>query len=309
MFGLGFIFPTGRGHTPAWDRRLKGFLVFGPLFLLMMLTQPGKLHVWDAIENPFPLGPDFRTIIGMQLSPIAAASSIVFVPVAIWAVVSRYRAADAVGRQQLKWFILALAITLIAVGFSGFGAYVSPNPPEIGLAVFGFAGSLVPIAIGIAILRYGLYDIDRLISRTVSYGSVTLVLAAVFWLSVVGLSTVLGSMVGDDSSVAVAGATLIVVTLFGPLRRRAQAIVDRRFDRARYDGARTIRGLTERLREDVDIDRLESDVVDVVTRTFRPSASALWLRARPTRTSVTGSPDDAQPVTIRGRHPRTVTTT
>jgi len=309
MFCLAFIFPTGRGHTPAWDRALKFFLVFGPLFLLMIVIQPGKLHVWKAIDNPFPFGPDFRTIIGMQISPIAAASSIVFVPFSIWAVVSRYRAADAIGRQQLKWFILALAITMISLSFAGFGAFVTSNPPEIGLATFGFAGSLVPIAIGIAILRYGLYDIDRLISRTLIYGSVTLVLAAIFWASAVGLSALLGSLAGKDNTLAVAGATLIVVTLFGPLRSRAHAIVDRRFDRAGYDAARTIRALTDRLREDVDIDRVESDVVDVVARTFRPSTSALWLRARPSRSPVADRPGPDAPVTIPGRGPRTVTTT
>jgi hypothetical protein len=143
--------------------------------------------------------------------------------------------------------------------------------------MFGFTGALVPVAIGIAILRHGLYDIDRLISRTLGYGVVTGVLAAVFAVTAIGLSAVLGSLTQGDS-LAVAAATLLVVALFGPLRRRAHAAIDRRFDRAHYDASLTVQALTARLRDDVDIGRVQTDVLGIVEQTFHPVVVGLWLR-------------------------------
>jgi hypothetical protein len=154
---------------------------------------------------------------------------------------------------------------------------LSKQPPEAGLVVFGFAGALVPVAIGIAILRHGLYDIDRLLSRTLAYATVTAVLAAVFGVAALSLGLGLSSF-GEGQTIAVAGSTLLVAALFGPLRRRAQAIVDRRFDRARYDAALTVQTMTARLRDDVDLGRVEADVLGVVDRTFHPAFAELWLR-------------------------------
>ncbi len=185
--------------------------------------------------------------------------------------------ADAIGRQQLKWFVLAILVTIIGVGAAAIGAVISNEPPEAGLVVFGFAGSLVPVAIGIAILRHGLYDIDRLISRTVGYAAITAVLAVVFAVAALVLGVIL-STVAEGQTIAVAGSTLLVAALFGPLRRRAQAVVDRRFDRSRYDAALTVQGMTVRLRDDVDLDRVEADVLGVVDRTFHPASAGLWLR-------------------------------
>ncbi|MEK6721796.1 MAG: hypothetical protein AABZ33_14170 [Chloroflexota bacterium] len=301
LFGIGFIFPTGRGHTPRWDRFVRLFLIGGPVAWLMIVLQPGPLSVFPTIENPFGLGPDLRSAPGMEVSPVAAASSVIFVPLLLWSLVSRYRLAASIERQQLKWFGLALVVATGAFGFSGAGAVVAGDPPEIGLAVFGFAGALVPVAIGIAILRYHLYDIDRLISRTLGYALVTGALAAVFATSAIGLSALLGSIAAGDT-VAVAASTLLVFTLFGPLRRRAQVAVDARFDRSHYDASRTVQALTARLRDDIDLERIEIDVVGVVGRTFHPTASVLWLRRY--ETTVRRSP-----VTIPGHHAAKVTTT
>jgi hypothetical protein len=158
------------------------------------------------------------------------------------------------------------------------GALISDQPPEAGLVVFGFAGALIPVAIGMAILRYRLYDIDRIISRSVSYALVTGVLAAVFATTAIGLSTLLGSLTQGES-VAVAASTLIVLGLFGPLRRRAQATVDRRFDRSLYDASVTVQAMSARLRDEVDLERLEANVLGVVVRTFHPANAGLWLRS------------------------------
>jgi hypothetical protein len=278
VFGLGFIFPTGRGHTPGWDRFIRIIAIGFPVTsLFVFLIRPGGLHLFATIDNPFGIGPDLRPLFGPNVSQAIAAMSAAVVPLLAFSLVSRYRMADAIGRQQLKWFVLAILVTICGVGVAAVGAVLTNEPPEAGLVVFGFAGALVPVAIGIAILRHGLYDIDRLISRTLAYAAVTAVLAAVFGVASLSLGLVLSSF-GEGQTIAVAGSTLLVAALFGPLRRRAQAIVDRRFDRARYDAALTVQTMTARLRDDVDLGRVEADVLGVVDRTFHPASAGLWLR-------------------------------
>ena len=278
VFGLGFIFPTGRGHSPAWDRAVRIVAVLAPFTAaIFFLIRPGPLHLFPMMDNPFGVGPDLRPLFGPQVSRNIAAGMGAVLPLLAWSLASRYRQADAIGRQQLKWFVLALVVTIGGVAVAALGALVSEQPPEAGLAVFGYAGALVPVAIGIAILRYRLYDIDRLISRSVSYTLVTGVLATVFAATAIGLSTVLSSL-AQGESLAVAASTLMVLGLFGPLRRRAQAIVDRRFDRSLYDASVTVQAMSARLRDDVDLERVEADVLGVVDRTFHPTDAALWLR-------------------------------
>ena len=279
VFALGFIFPTGRGHSPAWDRFIRlGAIWFPITSLFVFLIRPGPLHLFSTIDNPFGFGPDLRPFLGPNVSQAVAACSAVAVPLLAFSLVSRYRMADAIGRQQLKWFVLAILVTIVGVGVAAVGAVLSNEPPEAGLVVFGFAGALVPVAIGIAILRHGLYDIDRLISRTVGYAAITARAGR-------GLRGGRARAGRRPQLVRARGrrsrspaSTLLVAALFGPLRRRAQAIVDRRFDRSRYDAALTVQGMTVRLRDDVDLDRVEADVLGVVDRTFHPASAGLWLR-------------------------------
>ena len=296
VFLLAIIFPTGRGHTPGWDRVMWVCVFILAVMTAIVLTQPGPLNTLPAIENPFPIGPRW-TIAGLPLSQAVTSVSVMLGPILAWAIVSRYRTANAVVRRQLKWFILAMLVTIGALAVAMLAPLATDDPPEVILALFGFGGALVAIAVGIAILRHGLYDIDRLFSRTISYGIVTGVLVATFTISVVGLSAVMGSAAAGNS-LAVALATLLVAVLAGPLRRRAQETIDRRFDRAHYDAAITIDTLTSRLRDDVAIERLESDVVGVVDRTFHPVAASLWLRPRPRH--------GADLVTFPGRGPTTM---
>jgi hypothetical protein len=277
LFSVGFIFPTGRGHTPRWETFVRLLVIGGPIALLTIVLQPGPLTIFPIIENPFGVGPDLRLGTG---SPVVPVSIAFFAPLLLWSLVSRYRLARPVERQQLKWFGFALALTTAAFGLSVGGGLVAGDAPEIGLATFGFAGAFIPVAVGIAILRYRLYDIDRLISRSVSYTLVTGVLAAVFAVTAIGLSTLLSSL-AQGESLAVAASTLIVLGLFGPLRRRAQAIVDRRFDRSLYDASVTVQAMSARLRDDVDLERVGADVLGVVDRTFHPTHAGLWLRGAP----------------------------
>jgi hypothetical protein len=146
------------------------------------------------------------------------------------------------------------------------------------LGIISFA--LVPIAIGIAVLRYRLYEIDRLISRTIGWAIVTGVLVGTFAVLVLGLQAVVQPLTGGNT-LAIAGSTLVVAALFDPLRRRVQGAVDRRFDRGRYDGERLLDAFGERLRDEVDLGTIRSDVLATVDAAVRPSAAGLWLRQRP----------------------------
>jgi hypothetical protein len=195
----------------------------------------------------------------------------------------RFRRSRGVERQQLKWFTYAAA--LIAVSFLLWGFLL----PAGGVTdvVFGLTIALVPVAAGIAILRYRLYEIDRLINRTLVYGLLTAVLGGVY----AGVVLVLGQLLGQDSSLAVAGATLVAAALFQPARRRIQQAVDRRFNRRRYDAARTVEAFSARLREEIDLEALSAELLAVVNQTMQPTEVWLWLR--PAIRAPQGSEDSA----------------
>jgi hypothetical protein len=167
---------------------------------------------------------------------------------------------------------------------AGLSASLFDDPPEIGLALFGFAGALVPVAIGIAILRHGLYDIDRIITRTLGYAVVTGVLALVF-IGVVLLLLALLTWVAkgfipssQGRSIAVAISTLVVFGLFQPVRRRVQRAIDRRFDRVRYDADQMVRTFAGRLRNDIDLGAVSQEIIDTATTAVRPATVTVWLR-------------------------------
>jgi hypothetical protein len=176
-------------------------------------------------------------------------------------------------------------ISIGGIGLVLGAATLSNEPPgQVGLSVFGFAGALVPVAIVIAILRHGLYDIDKIITRTLGYAVVTGVMALVFIgvvLLLLGLLTWVAQGLIPSSqgrSIAVAISTLVVFGLFQPVRRHVQRAVDRRFDRARYDADQTVRAFTGRLRHDVDLAAVSREIVDTATLAVRPSSVTVWLR-------------------------------
>jgi len=285
VFALGFVFPTGRGQTPTWDRWLRVAAVLAiPGFVFMFVIRPGPLHVFPDIENPFGFGFDLRLLYGDQVSERISAMSVVFVPLVVWSIVARYRHGGHVERQQLKWVGLATAVAIGALAVAGFSAGSGNRPSELGLAVYGFAGALIPVAIGIAILRHGLYDIDRIISRTIAYAAITAVLAVVFVaviLAVGSIGTVITqglvpSTQGRSAGVAI--STLVVFALFQPVRGRIQRAVDRHFDRARYDGEQTVAAFAERLRSDHDLASISADVTRTADATMHPTSAAIWLR-------------------------------
>ena len=278
--GLGFIFPTGRGHTAAWDRFVRaGALTLGAMFVVLILIRPGPLQIFASIENPFGFGPDVRTVLGLPTSTLVVASAAFLFPVFVLSVVSRYRMSDRIGRQQLKWFILAQVVSLGGMAAAATGALIGDRPPEVGMVVFGFAGALVPVAIGIAILRYRLYAIDRIISRTIAYAAVTATIGVIFATLLLALTALTASVAGGET-IAVAASTLAAFALFQPVRGRVQRAVDRRFDRSRYDADMAVRTFAGRLRDDIDIGAVCREIVDTASAAVRPATADVWLRGR-----------------------------
>jgi hypothetical protein len=274
VLAIGFIFPTGRGHTPAWDRALKVAAIVTPImFVQVFVIRPGPLHLFPEIDNPFGFGFDFRPLYGDHVSERLSAWAVILVPLVIWSVVSRYRLAGQVERQQLKWFGLATGITITCLAVGALSATVFDDPPEIGLALFGFVGTLVPAAIGIAITRYRLFEIDRIVSRTISYLGVSAILFAVFAF----ITLMIGSAIGDNP-LTVAVSTLAIAALFNPLRIRMQRAVDRRFNRSRVDQEAALGAFTAGLRDEIDAERLMDHVRSAVTDAVEPTTISIWRR-------------------------------
>jgi hypothetical protein len=225
-----------------------------------------------AVDNPIGLAwvPDPETsAVGGALLGLLTACLVA----AVLSLVLRFRRSRGVERQQLKWFTYA-GVLLILGG--PLASYLLPS--SVSDVTFGLAIALVPVAAGIAILRYRLYDIDRLISRTLVYGLLTTLLAGVYVLVVLVLGQLFGGIGAEPPSWAVAGATLAVAALFQPARRRIQVVVDRRFNRRKFDAAKTVEAFSVRLREEVDLDALTAELLVVVDQTIQPTKASLWLR-------------------------------
>jgi hypothetical protein len=193
----------------------------------------------------------------------------------MFSLVLRFRRAGPVQRRQLTWFLYAtvvIALDLVLDGVLG----VLPTGLT-GAAMSSAAFALLPVAVGVAIFRYRLFEIDRIVSRTVSYGVLTAGLIGLYLLVVALLRTLLEPLTGS-STLAVAGSTLAVAAAFNPARRRLQAAVDRRFDRARYDAARAVEAFAARLRNQVDLDEITTGLRDTVAATVAPGRITVWLR-------------------------------
>ena len=192
----------------------------------------------------------------------------------------RLRRAAGVERQQVKWFAYAAAIFAIAgvLNVSTLAIDVPLWVEWANLVIFPVAGTTIPIAIGIAILRYRLYDIDLLINRTLVYGLLTVTLVALYVGGIVVLQRLFVLLTGQRSTLAVVASTLLIAALFTPLRRRIQSFIDRRFYRRKYDARKTLEAFSAKLRDETDLDALSDDLVGVVRETMQPAHVSLWLR-------------------------------
>jgi hypothetical protein len=270
---LPLLFPTGHVPSPRWRILAAAVIVGLSIGTLQTATAPGPLNTASWLDNPVHL-PD--PLLGW-IQTIGKGSALIAPPsflIAVAGLVVRFRASRGAERQQLKWFLFVVTIAASALGISI--ALVGPISDAawiLGLVAL----ACLPLAIGVAILRYRLYEIDRIVSRTVSYGALTALLGTVFVTVNLGLDGLLASAT-RASSLAVAASTLIVFALFQPLRRRVQKVVDRRFNRARYESDRIAAAFAERLTGQVDPDRLQLELDTILAQTVAPARSDLWLR-------------------------------
>ena len=262
------LFPSGGLPAPRW--RPVAVAGAGGLALVVVgiALTPGRFED-SAIENPLGVpGAEAAAALGTVLLLGAAGASIA-------SLVVRYRRGRHDERQQLKWLTYAGALVGSALGVVLLvELVVSWDTTELSNTVVTGSITAVPVAIGIAILRYGLYDIDLVIRRTVVYGTLTAMLAGAY----VGSVLLLQLLLSPDSDFAIAGSTLAVAALFRPLRTRIQELVDRRFFRSRYDAARTLDAFGARLRDEVALDSLSAELRSVVGDTLQPAHVSLWLR-------------------------------
>jgi len=246
------------------------------LTLAARVFMPGPLAEVPAIDNPIGVpgsGGLWRVVEGVG-SPLLGLMFLA----AVVSLVSRFRRAGGVERQQLKWLALAGVVAIaVAVLVDVVERAGLVGDADTGKLVFAaFAG--IPIAAAIAVLRYRLYDIDRLLNRTLVYAVLTTLLGAVYAGAVLGLGQLFGGLGAEPPSWAVAGATLAVAAVFQPARRRIQAVVDRRFNRRRHDATRTVEAFSARLRDQIDLDSLTGELLAVVDQTMEPTHVSLWLR-------------------------------
>ncbi len=278
LFSIVLFFPDGRPSSPAFARLARFEFPLSAIFIAGMATKPGPQWLLSSLDNPIGVGPDFLAAAGPSFYPIASVVGGAIIFVASVSVAARFRASRGTERQQLKWFLAAVTLAMggfavtLAVGFASGGAH-----SEWPLAMFGLASAGIPVAIGIAILRYRLYEIDRIISRTLGYAALTAALAIVYVAAFVGLQAIL-TPVTSGGSLVVAASTLVVFALFQPLRRRIQSAMDRRFNRPHYDAQRIVEVLAGRLRDELDLEYLGSEVQAVIGQTLAPATVGVWLR-------------------------------
>jgi hypothetical protein len=265
--------PTGKLPSPRWRWWARLAAAAPVVVVLGSVVQPDPLAP-DYDGNPLAI-PALARVLGV---PAVAGVIIVMVSLLVGAgsLVVRSRRARGTERQQLRWLAYAAALAAGLLLVALVAAFVLAKD-EVVTASLALGVALLPLATGAAILRYRLYDLDRIISRTLAYGLLTVLLGGGYALVVLGL----GQLLGRDSSLVVAGATLAVAALFQPARRRIQQPVDRRFNRRRNDVARTIEEFSTRLHDQIDLDTLSTEVLAVVDQTMEPTRVSLWLRPSP----------------------------
>jgi hypothetical protein len=268
------LFPTGQLPRSRWRWVVYLYVAIALAEVVAMFFLPGTLEGFDLIKNP----------LGIEGLPIGRkpVQALIFTGglVASASLILRLRRGSWVERQQIKWLAYAAAV---ATG----GSILVYTPPEalgarwvtsVGYVVVELGVLGIPISIGIAILRYRLYEIDTLINRTLVYGSLTATLVALYFGGIVVLQRIFVVLTGEKSTLAVVASTLVIAALFNPLRRRMQWFVDRRFYRSKYDAAKTLEAFSVKLRDETDLDALSDDLVGVVRETMQPAHVSLWLR-------------------------------
>jgi hypothetical protein len=273
---VAILFPDGRLPGHRWRLPVVVVTAVMGASSLIGLIQPGPVEAELGIN---PLGVESAAVaalreLGLALLPIGLLASAIL---AVASIVARFRRGGATERAQVKWLLAAVASCALLLPLS----FVDENG-DTGFSILDVVAmaslALVPLSVGVAVTRYRLYEIDRLISRTIGWACVTAVLLATFAAGVVMLQRVLAP-VTRESTFAVAVSTLIAFAVFQPVRRRVQQAVDRRFDRTRYDGQATATVFANQIRNEVDLGRLRAALVSTATTAVRPTDARVWLRA------------------------------
>jgi hypothetical protein len=274
---LALLFPDGRPPSSRWRPLVWGSGVVVVAGTVSVALWPETARGFDPIN--YPLGTEVATDVINPVETVVYALGLI----AAASLLARLRGSKGVERQQVKWFTYAVAVLATSATL----AYVVSE--SMGVVWLGWVSSVLvvvgvvglPVAVGIAILRYHLYNIDLIINRTLVYVLLTAVLAGVYLGSIVVLQLLFRALTGGESQLVVVASTLAIAALFNPLRRRIQSFIDRRFYRRKYDAAKTLEAFSTKLREETDLDALSDDLVGVVRETMQPAHVSLWLRPDP----------------------------
>jgi len=278
LFLLLVLLPNGRLQSPRWRASIAGIALLG-VTNLCLLVRPGPFDDWEEEGLRNPLGVDALEPVTSVLYQIAVVLLGVLLITSVGSVVLRFRRSAGVERAQMRWIAAAVAATGLTWVTMIAGSLILGDDPVVDVLWMSaiLSISFIPIGIGIAVMRYKLYEIDRVISRTLVYAGVT-VLLGTSYVGLVLAGQALFSSFAGGSDLAIAASTLVVAALFLPVRSRVQRFVDRRFYRRRYDAQRTLEGFGTRLREQIDLETLETDLKSVITETMQPTHTSVWLR-------------------------------
>jgi hypothetical protein len=270
---LVLLFPDGMLPSRRWRPLAWAMGTFIAVSLIVVALSPGPIVEFPSVSNPF--GVEAATLPG----PVLAAGQLGVLACVVATILSsvlRFYRSRGEERLQLKWFTYAAAVGLSTPLL--FGVLAPAAFEVLGRLLWTLGFLSLPVSIGIAILKYRLYDIDRIINRTLVYGTLTVALALVYLAGVALLQGGLRALTGQESTLAVVASTLAIAALFVPLRRRVQGVVDRRFFRKKYDATKTLETFSARLRDETDLKQLDAGLSGVVRETLQPAHVSLWLK-------------------------------
>ena len=278
---LFLLFPTGRLPSKRWRPVLLLVIGGSAMFYLAGAVTPGPLLTQKSIANPVGIRGTLGAVFGM-LGTIGLVALLIACLASAFSLFFRLRRGSIQERQQLKWIVYPATISVLGFLVAYVGAYLfgSDLINAIGFWTGVTAFLTLPVFTAFAILKYRLYDIDVIINRTLVYGSLTLMLALVYFGGVTVTQALFQALTSKEQlpQLVVVASTLVIAALFNPLRRRIQAFIDRRFYRRKYDAAKTLEAFSAKLRDETDLDALSDDLVGVVRETMQPAHASLWLR-------------------------------
>ena len=267
------LFPAGRLPSPRWRPLLWVVVGFIVLYTVSTWLSPVTTDLrLTFVRNPLGFG---SRVMGLLYELVNITFPVLIVACGV-AVIVRFRRSRGDERQQLKWFAYAVAVMTVVfvLWFSlALAGLVAPSSLMYDLPLLG-----LPVATGIAIFKYRLYDIDVIVNRTLVYGSLTVMLIALYFGGIVLLQSAFVVLTGERSTLAVVASTLLIAALFSPMRRRIQRVIDRRFYRRKYDARKTLETFSAKLRDETDLEALNDELVGIIKETMQPTHVSLWLR-------------------------------